>query len=84
MMRIVAKRVNVVEKEIAKENRKETNEAQLEEGMGVDKEIVIGGRRRRKKKRSRKSRRGGAKRKSRKEKSYPVVHFYVRHLSSGD
>ena len=43
--------------------------AQLEDGMEVDKEIVIGGRRRRKKKRSRKSRRGGAKRKSRKGKS---------------
>ena len=33
MMRILKKRVNEVEKEIAKENRKETNEAQLEEGI---------------------------------------------------
>ena len=33
MMRILKKRVNEVEKEIAKENRKETNEAELEEGI---------------------------------------------------
>ena len=33
MMRILKKRVNEVEKEIAKENRKQTDESQLEEGI---------------------------------------------------